>query len=214
MMRGPSGGWVAHVEYVEHEIDQPRRGCFSIVFEGGEGRRLRVFQILLACVDEAVEMLARQREVADRSRDRLNDGMMTNGTTREGGGDVLAPPLQADLAEHRLGDAFAHSCNLVVEGVKREQRFTAGDRCKQRRLEPVAVVALHQRRNRRQTLRISGTSTGGWRFPTDPFHITRDGRHGFRTAAPALPEKRARAAYLRADDGFSSRQASPSLCHE
>src|SRR6516164_3305417 len=214
MMRGPSGGWVAHVEYVEHEIDQPRRGCFSIVFEGGEGRRLRVFQILLACVDEAVEMLARQREVADRSRDRLNDGMMTNGTTREGGGDVLAPPLQADLAEHRLGDAFAHSCNLVVEGVKREQRFTAVDRGKQRRLKPVAVVAPYQRRNRRQDVSISGTSAGGWRFSIDLFHRTRDGRHGFRIAAPALPEKRAGAAYVGADIRFPPRQASPSLRHQ
>src|SRR5215470_13515699 len=120
MMRGLSGGRVSHVEYLEHEIDQPRRGRFGIVFEGGESRRLRMFQILLARVDKAVEMLARQREVADRSRHRLDDGMMANGTTREGGADVLTPPLQADLAEHRLGDAFAHSCNLVVEGVKRE----------------------------------------------------------------------------------------------
>src|SRR5215472_13336267 len=89
MMRGLSGGRVAHVEYLEHEVDQPRRGCFSIIFEGGEGRRLCVFQILLACVDKAVEMRARQREVADRSRHRLGDGMMANGTTRESGGDVL-----------------------------------------------------------------------------------------------------------------------------
>src|SRR5215831_20488751 len=105
MMCGLSGGGVSHVEYLEHEIDQPRRRRFGITFEGGEGRRLRVFQILLACVDKAVEMRARQREVADRSRHRPGDGMMANGTTREGGGDVLPPPLQADLAEHRLGDA-------------------------------------------------------------------------------------------------------------
>src|SRR5271166_6218443 len=90
----------------------------------------------------------------------------------------------------------------------------ARGRGKQRRLEPVAVVAPHQRRNRRQTIRPAGTSIRKRRFSTVLLHITWDGRHGFRTAAPAVPEKRARAAHLRAHDGLPSRQASPSLCHE
>src|SRR2546423_11168809 len=120
----------------------------------------------------------------------------------KGGGDIFAPPLQPDLAEHRLGDALAHPCNLVVEGVKREQRLATRGRGKQHRLKPVAVVALDQRRDGRQTIRLSGTSLRNRCFSTDLFYMTRDGRHGFRTAAPALPEKRARAAHLRADDGF------------
>src|SRR6516162_4365288 len=101
-------------------------------------------------------MLSRQREAADRSRQYFNDGMTAHGPALESDGDVLAPPLQANLSQHRLGDALAHSCNLVVEGVKREQRFTAVDRGKQRGLKPVAVVAPHQRRNRRQAVSISG----------------------------------------------------------
>ncbi len=155
-----------------------------------------------------------QRELADRAGERLGDRVMADRPALKGGGDIFAPPLQPDLAEHRLRDALAHPCNLVVEGVKREQRLATRGRGKQRRLIPVAVVAPHQRRDRRQAIRINGTSLRDRRFSTDLFHITRDGRHGFRTAAPALPEKRARAAHLRADDGFSSRQASPSLCHE
>src|ERR1700693_2499245 len=127
---------------------------------------------------------------------------MSDRTGSKGGRDILEPPLEADLAEHRLRDALAHPCNLVVEGVKRKQRLATRGRCEQHRLIPVAVVAPHQRRDRRQTIPISGTSLRDWRCLTDLFYITRDGRHGFRTAAPALSEKRAPAAHLRAADRF------------
>src|SRR6478736_589953 len=130
---------------------------------------------------------------------------MADRTAFKGGGDIFAPPLEPDLAEHRLSDAFAHPCNLVVEGVKREQRLATRGRGKQHRLIPVAVVAPHQRRDRRQAVRVSGTSLRDRRCSKDLFYITRDGRHGFRTAALTLSEKRARAAHLRADDGFPSR---------
>src|ERR1700730_8541832 len=139
---------------------------------------------------------------------------MADRTAFKGGGDIFAPPLEPDLAEHRLSDAFAHPCNLVVEGVKREQRLATRGPGKLHLLLPGGVQAPPPRRDRGKTIRSSGTSLRNRCFSTDLFHRTRDGRHGFRTAAPALPEKRARAAYLRADDGFPSRQASPSLCHE
>src|SRR3984957_1638280 len=139
---------------------------------------------------------------------------MADRAALKGGGDIFAPPLERNLAEQRRSDAVARSCNLVVEGVKREQRLATRGRGKQHRLIPVAVVAPHQRRERRKAIRASGTSLRNRCFSTDLFHITRDGRHGFRTAAPALPEKRARAAYLRADDGLPSWQASTGVREE
>ena len=135
-------------------------------FERGKARRRLIIEIGLARLDQPIEMRASQRELADRTGQRLGDRVMADGAALERGGDIFAPPLQPDLAEHRLGDALAHPCNLVIEGVKREQRLAARGRGKQHRLIPVAVVAAHQRRDRRQAIRFSGTSlrTGVFRL--------------------------------------------------
>src|SRR5260370_14204043 len=104
---------------------------------------------------------------------------MADRTAFKGGGDIFAPPLEPDLAEHRLSDAFAHPCNLVVEGVKREQRLATRGRGKQHRLIPFPVVAPRQRRNRRQAIRSSGTSLRNRCFSTYLLHSMLDGRHAF-----------------------------------
>jgi hypothetical protein len=46
-------------------------------------------------------------------------------TPLERGSNALAPPLQPNLAEHRLADGFADSSNLIVKRVERKQRFAA-----------------------------------------------------------------------------------------
>src|SRR5437764_85521 len=99
--------------------------------------------------------------------------MTAEGAPLESGGNVLAPPLEPDPSEHRLGDGLADPCNLVIEGVKRKQRLATRGWGKQHGLKPVAIVAPHQRRNRGQTIRVSGTSLRYRRFSTDLFHITR-----------------------------------------
>src|SRR5712691_3246424 len=111
---------IAQPENLEGEINEPRRSRFGIVFKGGEAKRRVFLEIGLARIDQPIEMRPRQRELADRGGQRLDDDMMTDGAALVGDGDVLAPPLEADLSEHRLSDALAHPCNLVIEGVKRE----------------------------------------------------------------------------------------------
>ena len=80
-----------------------------------------------------------------------------------GGAQHLAPPLQADLTQHRLADGLTHPRDFVIEGVKREKRLVPLGRRKQRGLVAVAVVAPHQPRERGCILR-TGTRADGVRF--------------------------------------------------
>ena len=153
-------------------------------------------------------------QLADRRGQRLDDRMTADSAAVESGGDVLAPPLQPDLAEHRLGDALAHPCNLVVEGVKREQRLATRGRCKQRRLKPVAVVAPHQRRDRRQAIRFSGTSLRDRRFSTDLCSQNPGWSPWLSNCRPCPTRKMRSSRTSRRNDGFPSRQAPPSLRHQ
>ena len=81
-----------------------------------------------------------------------------------GGAQHLAPPLQADLTQHRLADGLTHPRDFVIEGVKREQRLAPLGRRKQRGLVAVAVLPPHQPRERRCILGRTGTRADRARF--------------------------------------------------
>ena len=57
----------------------------------------------------------------------------------------IAPPLQADLARHRLARAVAHARDLGIEGIEREQRPALVGRREQRREEAILVGRADQR---------------------------------------------------------------------
>src|SRR5437763_6924492 len=76
----------------------------------------------------------------------------------------LAPPLQADLTQHRLADGLTHPRDFVVEGVKREKRLAPPGRRKQGGLVTVAIVPPYQRGERQGILRRSGTRADRVRF--------------------------------------------------
>ena len=56
----------------------------------------------------------------------------------------IAPPLQPDLARHRLAHAVAHAGDLGIEGVEREQRTALLGGRKQRREKAVLVGGADQ----------------------------------------------------------------------
>src|SRR5438105_13194811 len=132
-------------------------------------------------------MLLRQIMLTDGCGQRLHNLMPADRTAPVRVGNGLAPPFKPNPAEGRFADPLADPCNLVIEGVEREQRLATRGRGKQSRLKPVAVVAPHKRRDRRQAVRPGGTSVSGRRSYTDRFHITWDGRHGSPIAAATLP---------------------------
>src|SRR5947208_16717280 len=81
-----------------------------------------------------------------------------------GGAQHLAPPLQADLTQHRLADGLTHPRDFVIEGVKREKRLVTLGRRKQGGLVAVAIVLPHQRGERQSVLRRTGTPADRARF--------------------------------------------------
>src|SRR5207253_1665921 len=97
-----------------------------------------------------------------RQRDR--DEMVPWRLAGEDRGDDLAPPLQPDLTQHRLGYGLAHPRDLVIEGIKRQQRLAPFRRREQRRLKPVAVMAAEQRSQRQDAFNHLGTRTPLARF--------------------------------------------------
>src|SRR4029077_7522897 len=111
------------------------------------------------------EMGSSQSTCPNHGGQRFNDDVRANRSSFESGGDVLAPPLQPDLAKHRLADGFADSGDLIIERVEREQRFAATGRREQRGLVAVAVVTVHQRSNRRKATEPGGTAFPSRRFP-------------------------------------------------
>src|SRR3546814_5252217 len=67
---------------------------------------------------------------------------------------ALAPPLQADLPDHRLAHHLRRLRHLVVEGVEREEILALGLRREEARQIAVGVVPLDQRaagRDRKST---------------------------------------------------------------
>src|SRR3546814_18516468 len=55
---------------------------------------------------------------------------------------ALAPPLQADAADHRLAHHLRRLGHLMVEGIEREEVLALGFRRKEARQVAVAVVPL------------------------------------------------------------------------
>ena len=73
-------------------------------------------------------------------RAKVRDGLDQGGRDRmaaAAGGQRVAPPLQADFAEHRIADRVADARDLGVEGVEREEMLA-----RRRRREQVGEVAV------------------------------------------------------------------------
>ena len=77
---------------------------------------------------------------ADRGGQRQSHDVLPRHRAGIGGVDDLAPPLQANLAKHRLGHDLSHAGDLVVEGKQREEGAAPLGRGKQHGLVAVAVV--------------------------------------------------------------------------
>jgi len=161
------GQGVADTEGLEGQIDEPRRGRFGIFLQGIEAGQRLLDKVLLPRIDQPVKMSSRQTVCPDRSGQRFDDGVAAHRPALEGGGDILAPPLQSNLAEHRLADRFAHPGNLVVERVKREQRFASPGRGEYCGLEAVVVVTMNQSGDRGKAPRSGGTAFPFRRFPVN-----------------------------------------------
>ncbi len=146
---GGVGARFGDSEHLERKIEQSGGGALGIVLERGQVCRRLVGEVALAGVDHPIEMRAGQRKLADRRGERRGHLMRPRRRAMKRGVDDLAPPLQADLPEHRLGDALAHPRDLVVEGVEREQRLAPTRRGEERGLIAVAVVPANQRRQQR-----------------------------------------------------------------
>src|SRR5262252_9344310 len=118
MMSRLIGGPITNPESLEGQVDQLRRGRFGMAFKCDKVRRRLSSEIALPGVDQPIEVALRQPEFTDCVGQSLHNRVSAHGAPLEGGRDVLSPPLQTDLPEHRLGDGLRYPCNLVVEGVK------------------------------------------------------------------------------------------------
>jgi len=120
MAPGVARGVVVGAQDLEGEIDQPRRTRLSIGFEVGKAFGRVAVEIVIAGVDQPLEVLPRRPVLVDGGGQRFDDGMAPERAALVHSGDGLAPPFEADPAEGWFRDPFAHPCNLVVEGVERE----------------------------------------------------------------------------------------------
>ena len=88
----------------------------------------------------------------------------------------LAPPLQADAAQHRLAHRLGDARDLVVEGDQREQRLAAADRREQG--GKIAVVVGRTRE------RADGRERGGHSGPAPKSESALDGLATGRECGP------------------------------
>src|SRR5665213_2932433 len=133
---------------VRESVREPMLGQIRLQWWREAGGRIGV-EIALARVDQPVERITAQPAPADHLGNRLGDVVPPRLAAGKRRLNRLAPPLQADLPEHRLAHALAHAGDLIVEGVKREQRLAVPGRREQRGLEAVPVVLAHKRADRR-----------------------------------------------------------------
>ncbi len=132
-------------ERLQREEQQRRRGALGIIDQRREIGGRRIGKVQLSRIDDPVEMRARQPARSDRRDERLYDLVPPGWRSGIGGVHDLAPPLQPDLPEHRLGHGFPHPRDLVIEGIERKQRLAAVGRREQRGLIAIAIVTAHDR---------------------------------------------------------------------
>src|SRR5581483_2946402 len=100
------------------------------VAEFGEGF---VEEVALAAVDQPIKRRPAKVIAADRLGQRGRYFVPPGRAAVIRGLDDLAPPLQADLPEHRLAHALAHPRDFVIESVERKEALAPIGACEQRR---------------------------------------------------------------------------------
>ena len=99
------------------------RGCsVGIRFEVGERRHRLVVEIESARRDRSSAVVAAASRSAPWSRARRMPPGGPSTSPLPAAGEHVTPPLQPDLAGHRLAHDFAHARDLNVEGVEGKQR--------------------------------------------------------------------------------------------
>ena len=141
--RGSSARLGAIAQDEPAKADERRGGLAAIAFEVVYPGHRIVVEVEDAGIDQVDEGLAPEPA--------LDDGIV------EGGGDgvglhipprlsleCIAPPLQADLARHRIGDCVAHARNGEAEGGEREEMRPVRHGGEQRREIAVGIALPDQ----------------------------------------------------------------------
>ena len=84
---------IAHAKSLEGETNEPRRAALGIFFELGEVRCRVVFEVGFAHIDQPIEVVAGESQLADNGGERLHHGMVADQSAFKSSGDVFAPPL-------------------------------------------------------------------------------------------------------------------------
>ena len=137
-----SSSLAPHPERLERQGHERGRGARGVAFEGREIDRRRLLEVLLARLDEAVEVRAREAlaldEVGKWQRHRMAPRLARIDCL-----DRLAPPLEANASQQRLARHFARLRHLQIEGIEREKPLAPLARGKERRQEAVGIITPH-----------------------------------------------------------------------
>jgi len=125
------------------QIKHRRLGFAPIRLQRGERRHWIIIDVERMRLDQVEQRLHRQCEtrngIPERRRDRVCRRLASPLPIQD-----IAPPLQADLAGHRLARTVAHADDFAIEGVKREQRPPSIGGREQRGEKPVLVGRTDQ----------------------------------------------------------------------
>ena len=116
----------------------------AVDFQIGRCRHRLVIEIESPRFDQGNQPVRRQA-IARQCLTQRRCHRMRGGLAHTQARQHLAPPLQADLARHRLARQIAHARNFYIEGIKREQRVAVLRRREQRGEITVPIGLAHQR---------------------------------------------------------------------
>lgn len=114
------GHFIGDAQDTERKLRKAAAAFLRISHQVSQGIGRPVVEIPLARIDYAVKKGTRQCVAPDSQGQRLGDLMATR-LALVAFRDSVAPPLQADLSQHRFRNSLAGARDLGIESVKREQ---------------------------------------------------------------------------------------------